>query len=105
MSTLVLMNRSASFARREDGSPAMAMTGAPILLKKGKTSMTSRVFPLLDMKRPTSSLQTIPRSPWEASAACKKKEGVPKDARVAAIFLPISPDLPIPTTTTRPLQA
>jgi hypothetical protein len=34
-----------------------------------------------------------------------KNEGVPVLENVAEIFLPISPDLPRPTTTTRPEQA
>ncbi len=33
-----------------------------------------------------------------------QKEGVPVEARVAAILLPIWPDLPMPVTTTRPWQ-
>ena len=47
----------------------------------------------------------IPRSPCSASAGCKKTEGVPVEENVAAIFRPINPDLPMPVTTTRPLQA
>ncbi|MNP74782.1 hypothetical protein D3C76_1717150 [compost metagenome] len=46
----------------------------------------------------------MPMSPWLASAGCTKNAGVPVLARVAAIFLPMCPDLPMPTTTTRPLQ-
>ena len=33
-----------------------------------------------------------------------KKEGVPVEAKVAAIFLPTRPDLPIPEIIVRPLQ-
>ena len=47
----------------------------------------------------------MPRSPCSASAGCKKNDGVPVDENVAAIFRPISPDLPMPVTTTRPLHA
>ena len=38
------------------------------------------------------------------SAGCKKYDGVPVDDKVAAIFLPIRPDLPIPVMITLPLQ-
>ena len=47
----------------------------------------------------------IPRSPWIPSAGWRKKAGVPVDAMVEAIFWPISPDFPMPVTTTRPLEA
>ena len=56
------------------------------------------------MNNPTSSGLTMPRSPCEASAACRKNDGVPNDARVAEIFRPTCPDFPKPTTTTRPLH-
>ena len=39
-----------------------------------------------------------------ASAGCRKSEGVPVEARVAEIFWPMRPLLPIPVTTTRPAQ-
>ena len=47
----------------------------------------------------------MPRSPCSASAGCRNTDGVPVEENVAAIFRPISPDLPMPVTTTRPLQA
>ena len=47
----------------------------------------------------------MPRSPWLASAGCRKNAGVPVLASVAAILPPTWPDLPIPETTTRPVQA
>lgn len=47
----------------------------------------------------------MPMSPWLASAGCTKNAVVPVLARVAAILLPTCPDLPMPTTTTRPLLA
>ena len=51
----------------------------------------------------TTSLAVImPRSPWLASPGWTKNAGVPVLARVAAILLPICPDLPMPMTTTRP---
>src|SRR5712675_1374422 len=48
---------------------------------------------------------SIPRSPCRASAGCRKKDGVPVLERVAEILRPIRPDLPIPVTAIRPLQA
>ena len=47
----------------------------------------------------------MPKSPCAASAGWTKNEGVPVDANVAAILRAICPDLPMPETTTRPLQA
>ncbi len=47
----------------------------------------------------------MPRSPCEASAGWTKIAGVPVEAKVAAILRPTWPDLPMPLTTTRPLQA
>ena len=52
-----------------------------------------------------SSLLNIPRSPWKASEVWRKIEGVPNDAKVEVIFLPIFPDLPMPDITTVPLQS
>ena len=43
-----------------------------------------------------SSFAIIPRSPCEASLAEMQKDGVPTDARVAAIFDAINPLLPTP---------
>src|SRR5688572_1876341 len=45
-----------------------------------------------------------PRSPWTASAGCRKNAGVPVLASVAAILRQTMPDLPMPVTMTRPLQ-
>ena len=60
----------------------------------------SSEFPLLEIAITTSPLLIIPRSPCNASAAFTNMALVPVDASVAAIFFPISPDLPIPVTTT-----
>ena len=54
------------------------------------------------MASTTSPLVTMPRSPWLASAGCRKNAGVPVLASVAAILPPTWPDLPMPETTTRP---
>ncbi len=53
----------------------------------------------------TSPAAIMPRSPWLASPGCMKNAGVPVEARVEAILLPMWPDLPMPVTTTRPLAA
>ena len=52
----------------------------------------------------TSPGAIMPRSPWLASAGCTKNAGVPVDASVAASLRAMCPDLPMPVTTTRPLQ-
>src|SRR3990172_4048092 len=57
------------------------------------------------MPMKTSSCRTIPRSPWLASAGWTKYAGVPVLDMVEAILRAMCPDLPIPLTITRPLQA
>ena len=64
--------------------------------------MISDVEPELEMARTTSADVIIPKSPWLASAGCKKKAGVPVLASVDAILLAMCPDLPMPVTATRP---
>ena len=49
-----------------------------------------------------SSFAIMPRSPCEASVGWTKNAGVPVEAKVAAIFWPICPLLPMPETITRP---
>jgi hypothetical protein len=68
-------------------------------------SPSSFVSPDQESATTTSSAVIMPRSPWLASLGWTKKAGVPVEARVAAIFVPICPDLPIPVTITRPLAA
>ena len=46
-----------------------------------------------------------PRSPWIASAGCRKNAGVPVLVSVAAIFRQMMPDLPMPVRITRPRQS
>src|SRR6266404_9284259 len=48
---------------------------------------------------------SIPRSPCRASAGWRKNDGVPVLERVAEILRPMRPDLPMPVTAMRPLQA
>ena len=67
-------------------------------------SMSSSVSPLDEIATSTSSPVSIPKSPCNASEACKNNDGVPILANVAAVFRPINPDLPSPVTTTRPLH-
>ena len=45
-----------------------------------------------------------PRSPWIASAGCRKNAGVPVLVSVAAILRQMMPDLPMPVRITRPRQ-
>src|SRR4051812_15838460 len=52
----------------------------------------------------TSSVWMTPRSPWIASAGCRKKDAVPVLVNVAAILRQMMPDFPIPVRMTRPLQ-
>ena len=47
-----------------------------------------------------SFLEIIPRSPWDASLAARLNDGVPTDARVAAILEAINPLLPTPQSIT-----
>ena len=58
----------------------------------------------MDKIMTTSSLITLPKSPWIASAECKNKLGVPVEDKVADNFWPIIPALPMPVTTTLPLE-
>ena len=73
----------------------------PGACKVGSSATISSVSPLLEMAITTSPLTIRPRSPWMASAGCRKRDGVPVEAKVAEIFWPIRPLLPMPVTTTR----
>ena len=83
----------------------MAISGSPMRLITGRMRVNSSVSPELETAMTTSPLAIMPRSPCTPSAGCRKSAGVPVEAMVAAIFWQISPDLPMPVTTTRPLQA
>ncbi len=74
-------------------------------LSTGISARISPDSPLFEMAITTSLVLTMPRSPWLASPGWTKNAGVPVLAKVAAIFLPIWPDLPMPITTTLPRQA
>ena len=71
----------------------------------GRISRISSVSPEFDSASTTSAGVIMPRSPCEASPGCTKNDGVPVEASVAAILLPMWPDLPMPVTTTRPVPA
>ena len=62
----------------------------------------SRDIPLFEMAITMSPRQTIPRSPWTASAALRKIACVPVEASDAASLCPMIPVLPIPVITTFP---
>ena len=96
---------SASRAKVEAGLPVIAISLAPRRLINCTMLTISLLSPELDSASTTSSCAIMPRSPWLASPGCTKKAGVPVDASVDAILPPIWPDLPMPVTTTRPVQA
>ena len=67
----------------------MAIKGMEKRRQYTKISDNSFDSPLFDMANTTSPAVTMPKSPWLASPGCRKNDGVPVDARVAAIFLAI----------------
>ena len=81
------------------------MSGTPSRETCGISSSTSAVSPELEIASSTSSRVIMPMSPWLASAACMKNDGVPVEASVAAILPAMWPDLPMPVTMTRPLHS
>jgi hypothetical protein len=85
--------------------PVMAMIGTFKASNDGSRRITSSVSPLWERISITSSRCTRPRSPWTASAGCRQWLRVPVDARVAMIFCPTRPALPIPDTITLPGQS
>ena len=84
--------------------PVKAIKGTPNRLMTGRMVRISLVSPEFDSASTASSRVIMPTSPWLASPGWTKNEGVPVLARVAAIFPPIWPDLPMPITTMRPRQ-
>ena len=61
--------------------------------------ISSDVSPELEIAITQSSFFILPKSPWLASVAWTKYEGVPVDVRVADILLPICALLPTPVIT------
>ena len=96
---------SALRARVDPGAPVRQTSRAPTRRMVSIRRRISFVSPLCDRATTTSSSCTTPRSPWTASAGCRKNAGVPVLARVAAILRLMIPDLPMPVTMTRPAQA
>src|SRR5690606_1975176 len=103
--TLASRLTAAALASTEAGLPVMLIRVMPRRLISGSNVTISLVVPELESASTTSSRVIMPMSPWLASAGCTKNAAVPVLASVAAILLPMWPDLPMPTTTTRPLQA
>ena len=65
---------------------------------------SSDVSPELDIAITQSFFWILPKSPWLASVACIKYEGVPVDVNVADSLFPIWALLPTPVTITRPFR-
>ena len=89
-------------ARKDSLLAVMAIKGFPSRLSKGTNTLISGVLPLLEIQIITSLGWIIPKSPWIASAACIKREGVPVEFIVATIFCAIIALFPMPVTTTLP---
>ena len=77
---------SAARASALSRSAVMAISGRPKRLACWTTSRSSGVSPDHDSASTTSPSATMPRSPWLASAGCRKKAGWPVEASVAAIL-------------------
>ena len=103
--TLTSSTAAAASARFELGAPVIVRRGTPRRFKCGTSSSSSGVSPEFDTASTTSMRVIMPRSPWLASAGCRKNAGVPVLASVAAILRATWPDLPMPVTTTRPWQS
>ena len=80
----------------------IATSAAPQALTCGSMTKSSSVSPDLENASSRSPASTRPRSPWIASAGCRKIDGVPVDASVADVFWAMKPALPMPVVTTRP---
>ena len=63
---------------------------------------SSDVSPELEIAITQSSFFILPKSPWLASVACIKYDGVPVEVRVADILLPMCALFPTPVITTFP---
>ena len=104
LSTPTSMTMLLCFARVEFLLPVNVMIVHPILRILGIRILSSSVSPLLERAINISSWPTIPRSPCMASAGCKNRDLVPVLLRVATIFRPTIPDLPMPLMIKRPLE-
>ena len=70
--------------------------------RNGISCSSSKVLPLLETIKVGSPGEYKPRSPCEASAACRKTAGVPVLHSVETILRATWPDLPRPVTTSLP---
>ena len=95
---------SAWRASTESIRPVMLTSVTPRRFNAGSSAPISSLSPELEIASTTSPGVTMPRSPWLASPGCTNIAGVPVDASVAAILRPTWPLLPMPITTTRPVQ-
>jgi len=102
VSTPTSITRSLCWASVEFLLPVNAMIGHPAFRILGSRIFSSSVSPLLESAINTSLCDTIPKSPCMASTGCRKMDRVPVLFNVAAIFLPIIPDFPMPPMITRP---
>ena len=82
----------------------MVISGTPSRFTVASSCRISAVSPLAESASTTSPRTTMPRSPCMASAGCRNSAGLPVEVNVAAILRAISPLLPMPLTTTRPVQ-
>ena len=104
LATAVFKCASANRARVDSGLPVKATILAPRRLIAGAIASTSAVSPELEKAITTSLPVIMPKSPWPASAGWTKNAAVPVEAKVAATLRAMCPDLPMPTTMTRPPQ-
>ena len=93
---------SAARASVESPREVTAMSGRRKRREYSTMLRSSGVSPDHESAMTASSPPIMPRSPWLASAGWMKKDGVPVEARVAAILAPTCPLLPMPVTMTRP---
>ena len=96
---------SAACPSGERGLPVIATIGTPSRFSHGRSARSSSVSPLCERATTTSPFTIRPRSPWMASAGCRKNDDWPVEARVAEIFWAMIPLLPMPVATTRPVHA
>ena len=107
-STMAPTLRTTSLLRAtgERGWPVTAMSGWAVSGRaRSMVSRTSRVLPLLENVTNTSFCASRPRSPCAASPGWRKQAGVPVEDNVVAIFMAMMPTLPMPLSTTLPVQA
>ena len=95
-------SRCAFCASVDFGSPHTAMILTWNRVMAGRIRSSSSVSPLALKASTTSPSAIMPRSPCKAFEESRTTAGDPVLVRVAAIFAPMCPDFPTPTTTTFP---